>query len=372
MQANKIHPKLFVLFIFTFLHPLGIFAKKSSASANVKGSHEAREDASSKHTAVEKNGQNLITFIKAKGKKVSVDDTLIHNISNNLTLQEVKALAQTDLWNPHIRYVLFAKVSYWYMLGQSKGREKEFSKKQLQIYRTILDFIYKQGIDINDNTKLDSVYPQLDNGNTLLMQIISNGSDLVNQTMPLLFLRTFKADPFVYNYRDKKNVLHFLLLKGHNAQQCVINAIQQHPAIKAHINDQTIYGDTALHLACVRRDLANIKQLLKHGAKDSLHMVNKIGKKPVDMLLIPTEERMRWIYLYLGFDNLSADYFNSSERLAKYLKLPLLEEEKKALSYVATIDEKKFNADPNAIEAILEDTNKDSPIHSNVKEHVIA
>ncbi|WP_162534200.1 ankyrin repeat domain-containing protein [Candidatus Cardinium hertigii] len=357
------------LLFFFFLYPFGAFA---SNTVKIQGSHEAREDASSKHTAVEKRGQNLITFIKTKGKEISVDDTFLHNISNNLTLQEVKALAQTDLWNPHIRYVLFAKVTGWLTLGKCKGREKEFSKKQLQVYRTILDFIYKQGIDVNDNTKLDSVELQLDNGNTLLMQVISNGRDLVDQMLPLMYLRTFKADPFVYNYRDRKNALHFLLLKGHDVQQCIINVIQQHPAIKAHINDQTIYGDTALHLACVRRDLTNIKQLLKHGAKDSLHMVNKIGKKPVDMLLMPTEERMRWIYLYLGFDNLSADYFNNSERLAKYLKLALLEEEKKALAYVATIDEKKFNADPNAIEAMLEDTNKDSSIHSNVKEHVIA
>lgn len=272
--------------------------------------------------------------------------------NRKLALEDVKTFVQANPLDIATQAIIFDVALYWFGHAQLKGNPEKFSTVQENEYYNILHFI-KNNINIDINKKWEGSGKQLDNGNTVLMRFISAGRDLVDQSSILMFLNEYNADPFVFNDRDRKNALHFLLLKGHRVQQCVIDACLKHAAIREHINDPTIYGDTALHIACARRDRANIAHLLKHGAVTSLDVVNKIGQKPVDMLHMSESERSKYLLLYLDYLLLYLNedgIFSNVQDLVGYIQSPMEDREKKHLNHVSTIEDEVFNSDPVVIE----------------------
>ena len=159
------------------------------------------------------------------------------------------------------------------------------------------------------------------------MSVISGGRDISSMTALLLLSNKVGANPFMVDMY-KKNALHFLLLKGHKEQTDIVDAILKRPDISAHINDVTTYGDTAMHIACIRRDKACIIKLLEKGAK--LDITNGDGHTSIDLLRLDAAERLEFLKKYLTPGR------NSNADLGE-------------LTEVATIDE-TFDSDPDAIE----------------------
>lgn len=159
-------------------------------------------------------------------------------------------------------------------------------------------------------------------GNTKLMWCISYGK-AVKPDGALILLKMFNANPFIPD-NNGKNALHFLLLKGHDTQRCIVDEVLKHTDINKHINDKTVHGDTCLHIACVRRDESWIAFLLEKGA--DLNIKNKKGQTPIDLLYLAEKERLAFLSAseYLGFES--------------------------DLEYVATINKEIFNSDPKIIE----------------------
>jgi ankyrin repeat protein len=185
-----------------------------------------------------------------------------------------------------------------------------------------LESIYQDGFDVN------KIYFAGDFNNTPLLWEISYGK-AIKPAGALAMLQILKADPFLAD-KDGKNALHFLLLKGHEVQRCIVDEILTHEDVIEHINDQTTQGDTALHIACARRDENLIIQLIEKGA--DLNIENKNGKTPADMLRLTEEEIKKFISSYLDSED--------------------------DLEYVATIDSNVFNLNPEAIEKKMKEAFK--------------
>lgn len=141
------------------------------------------------------------------------------------------------------------------------------------------------GFDINQKN-LHTYYQ-----NTELMYAISCGKD-VRPEASLILLKKFNANPFITD-KFGKNALHLLLFKGHKVQRCLVFEILNHKDILTHINDQTQYGDTVLHIAHARRDKVFMKALLERGA--DLTIQNNDGYTPNDLYPLSAEERLNFL-----------------------------------------------------------------------------
>ncbi|ROT47413.1 ankyrin repeat domain-containing protein [Candidatus Cardinium hertigii] len=234
--------------------------------------------------------------------------------SDSLSLDSIETYFRTNASETDVNIKACVFYSAFYMLFSNSEptkneREKEGKKKT---FRDILDFIYRQGINV-DKMAIHS-------SNTWFMSLVAMGREC-NQVGLLMLLRTYKADPFIVD-SENKNALHFLLLKGHEVQRFIVDEVLKNPTTKDHINDQTKEGDTALHIACARRDIKHILALLEKGASTKIR--NRNRQLPLDMLFMERVNRLEFLsnYLLIYDDDLED---------------------------VATIDDAIFDADPKEI-----------------------
>lgn len=167
------------------------------------------------------------------------------------------------------------------------------------LYGAIKDDVLKNLID-RKILNIDNINKEY-YGNTLLMTKISNGEG--EEAIELI--EKFNSDPFI-NDASNRNSLHLLVAKGHKEklntgniyrsnpdhdnQLPLFAKILEHPNIARHINDQDIDGNTALHIACIRRDIDYIKPLIEHGA--NLNIMNQKNKRtPLQILSMPAIHR---------------------------------------------------------------------------------
>ncbi|GHM58146.1 MAG: hypothetical protein sL5_03330 [Candidatus Mesenet longicola] len=250
-------------------------------------------------------------------------------ITSNVTLQDIKEFCKVnEPLDEYTKYdVLKSIINHLHSLDDDAD--------QNEIYFSIMRFIYKKGFDFNKKHSPGNY------GNTQLLWDISYGRAITPEAS-LILLREFDANPFICD-KDNKNALHFLLLKGHDVQRCIVDEVLNHKDIKKHIDDKTIYGDTALHIACARRDEKFITQLLEKGA--SLEIKNKNGQIPTDMLHLNEQERLEFLS--------SEAYLDPSTVIDRDLE------------HLATINKEIFNSDPQAIvekiQEIREVTIKERP-----------
>ncbi len=242
-------------------------------------------------------------------------------ITPNVTLQDVKEFCEVNLLDENIKYKIFEGVIE-HLHSLTSPTDKN------DVYRDIMHFIYSKGFDVN-KIHFGGVYD-----NTMLLWDISYGR-AISPEASLTLLREFNANPFIFDNANK-NALHFLLLKGHEVQRSIVDEILSHKDIKKHINDKTICGDTALHIACARRDEKFITQLLEKGA--DLNVKNKNGQTPIDMLHLNEKERLEFL------------------SLKKYLDLSCVSN--RDIKYLATVDKEIFNSDPQVIEEKIKENSK--------------
>lgn len=256
------------------------------------------------------------------------DDSLSSLLSDGgFTLQEIEELCKEDNPNASTRSIIFNKTidRLLYIKDASSTKGEKYIK--------ILRYIRNLGFDIN----------KLDSGgggryhNTYLMWCISCGK-AVEPTFALVLLsEDFNANPFIPDVYGK-NALHFLLLQGHEVQRCIVDSVLNRKDSEEHINDLTICGDTPMHIACARRDVQFIAQLLKKGA--SLEIKNHDGLTPIDVLHLDEKQRLNFLIKENQYLDLSG--INHKD-----------EEDK--LAYVATINKEIFNLDPFVIEKNIRD-----------------
>ncbi|UWW96835.1 MAG: ankyrin repeat domain-containing protein [Candidatus Cardinium sp.] len=199
-------------------------------------------------------------------------------------------------------------------------------------YINIMRNLCNKGFDVNQNYRFrGGIY-----NNTMLMRRIAYGREIQPTSALLLLSNEFNANPFIKDSYGK-NALHFLLLKGHEIQRCIIDAILKRKDIREHINDATLLGDTAMHIACARRDIRCITQLLEKGA--SLFIKNCDGQAPIDLLHLNEEKRL--------------DFLIRDNQYLDLTTCPGISKRDKLLE-VATIDKKIFNSDPYIIKKKIE------------------
>ncbi|WP_339048270.1 ankyrin repeat domain-containing protein [Candidatus Mesenet endosymbiont of Phosphuga atrata] len=258
-------------------------------------------------------------------------------ITSNVTLQDIEEFCEVNepvtAFTESTRYGILESVI-------DHLHSPNSTTDQNEVYRNIMRFIYKKGFDFNKKHS-PGMY-----GNTELLWDISYGKAITPEAS-LILLREFDANPFICD-KDNKNALHFLLLKGHDVQRRIVDEVLNHKDIKKHIDDKTIYGDIALHIACARRDEKFIAQLLEKGA--SLEIKNKNGQTPIDILHLSEQERLEFLS--------SKAYLNLSHIANRDLE------------YLATIDKEIFNSDPQAIEAKIQKMKKVT-IQEEVKGNVM-
>ncbi|WP_221179570.1 hypothetical protein [Candidatus Cardinium hertigii] len=344
IESLNSDPKLFNEIIRHSLLDLERLMKGSDDIEDIEKDHHMREYHKFILNYLKKDLIDLLELLPKDTPSICFDIC-----NNTITLQDVIRFFRKKNPDENTKNTLFSIVTWKLERSQIEDLKSQYTEKQIQAYRDILYFLYKEGIDVNKC----QYYPArfgASNGNSALMRIISSGRELINQdqdkAISLMFLRDFKSDPFAPHPRDKKNALHFLLLKGHPEQKASLDTVLGHPLIRDHINDQTIYGDTALHIACARRDMSIIIRLLEKGAADSLDVSNCFGKKPFELMQMSEEKRLQFLLLYL---NASDDTFSDTE-LCNLSSLPLCDEQKRWLNCVATINSSIFNSDPKLIE----------------------
>ncbi|WP_339045175.1 ankyrin repeat domain-containing protein [Candidatus Mesenet endosymbiont of Agriotes lineatus] len=290
-------------------------------------------------TARIKNKESGVSFNKHGGIE----------IAPNVTLEDVEEFCDiNEPLSENAKYAIFCgAIDHLHSLNLSDRNAT---------YISIMHFICSKGFDVNE-IHFGGIY-----GNTILLWDISSGRD-VSPRASLTLLCDFSANPFITD-KVGKNALHFLLLKGHDVQRCIVDEILNHRDIEKYINDKTICGDTALHIACARRDERFIIQLLEKGANPWIK--NKYNKTPIDMLGLDEQKRLGVLSLRLNlrpatkydigpilfFIN-STDGFYTIDPADKFKD-------------VATIDQKIFNSDSNTIAAKIKKMRK-----AAVKEKVL-
>ncbi|XGA08974.1 MAG: ankyrin repeat domain-containing protein [Wolbachia endosymbiont of Xenopsylla cheopis] len=290
-------------------------------------------------TARIKNKESGISFNKYGGIE----------IASNVTLEDVEEFCDiNEPLSENAKYAIFCGViDHLHSLNLSDRNVA---------YIRIMHFICSKGFDVNKK-HFSGLY-----GNIILLWDISYGRD-VSPRASLTLLCNFSANPFITDEAGK-NALHFLLFKGHDIQKCIVEEILNHRDIEKHINDKTICDDTALHIACARRDERLIIQLLKKGA--DLCIKNKYGKTSIDMLGLDEQKRLGFLSSRLNlrpatkYDIGPILFFTNS--IAKFYTVDHVDK----FEDVATIDEKIFNSDPKAIEAKIKEMQK-----AVVKEEVL-
>lgn len=135
--------------------------------------------------------------------------------------------------------------------------------------------------------------------NTPLTWAIANGS----YASALALIRTGLCD-FTIKDAYGKTPLHLLVAKNYTNVtkdgdpilrptteliEEMMAQVHDKPQVKqALLDSQDALGNTALHIACLRRDTKTIAYLLNQGARTDI--TNSEGKRPVDMLNAPKEQ----------------------------------------------------------------------------------
>lgn len=267
-----------------------------------------------------------------------------------ITIQDIKLYQHNSLLDENSNHALFCDVV------DDIGRKQNGDIAQCGDQESIevLNLIYNMGVDINKVKEACSCYRYSRGedcfvcfGNTALMECIANGNDGTYPRVATLLLTTYQASPFVKDHKDDKNALHLLLLKDHLEQQIILEAVLNHSAADQFINAQTGYGDTALHIACARRDGAKIKMLLMKGADKNIS--NSDGQRPKDMLYMDETGRLKFLWKYLNWEN----GFCGSNGLGDFT----LQDSNALSGGIATIDMGVFNSDPDILERYFEGSN---------------
>ena len=135
----------------------------------------------------------------------------------------------------------------------------------------ILELLADLQIDFNKQISLF--------GNTPLVWAIANARNTT--AMKMLHVVQAKKIPLQLNLLDKdgqKTVLHLILAKGYRKTDSAKNPLlysnlqlaEEVIKMGADVNVQDIFGNTPLHIACLRRDYEAIQLLLKNGAKSTI------------------------------------------------------------------------------------------------------
>ncbi|KTD78314.1 ankyrin repeat domain-containing protein [Legionella waltersii] len=181
--------------------------------------------------------------------------------------------------------------------------------------------------DLKVDYRAKWISPFLDvnqNGNTLLIWLIANARN--DSAKALLDCLKDKEDVTAFmnefsNYY-RNSAIHLIVGKGYRNRDYNGNKIQttnltlleQILSYGADIDAQTrsdkytpgLGGWTALHFACVRRDMAYIQFLLEHGANASLR--NELGQTPLDMVKLESKKAESLLALQVGPNNFKEIY----------------------------------------------------------------
>jgi hypothetical protein len=154
-------------------------------------------------------------------------------------------------------------------------------------------------------------------------EIMTAVADSLNG-LALHLIKRFDADPFMYDFQNK-NSLHLLIIKGrkkdfdvsglssayrYSNMMPTFHAILAHPDFKHQVHATTYLGHTAMHLACMRKDVDYMKPLIDQNAR--LFIQDKSGRTPLDCISLSKNEVKKIFTNYLGL-RVTNDYVSDLE-----------------------------------------------------------
>lgn len=294
-----------------------------------------------KNLSNERKKQEILSLIKQDIDLFYTNEiNMISNFANSI---KGPSAIHTPSLRKFIRDLILEKIEYPEKnLSMAEEILKYYLKKEGQLKGNIRKFIIN-----NEDIGCCPCYIE---PHSLLMEFVGEGWS----KEPIELMNTFDGvDPFIID-RKGKNTLQFIIAKSRKHESHIVNIkeieasdyqnqfllferILKHKEIKEHINDQGLDGQTALHIACARRDFDYIKLLIENGA--SLEIKNDNGQSPIDVLKLNEEERIKIVAKIITPDAITTP---------KSIKA--IKESRDFILVVGTFEEEIFNGDSKIIE----------------------
>ena len=303
------------------------------------------------------NDEEIIEMFKPQEDKVFIDkESILQKIKTDIDqfyddAKKDRFFSQDNIKSAIGFHTSFLRWFIYRLVNDDTGKEFSICKKTIEYFLEKEKNIpenFRFGVNSNGM----HCCPCWDKPDTLLIELICEGDLKAIKLMDLFP----DVDPFIKDDM-KKNALHFIITKGRKDQDTynqfhIFEKILTHTKIKNHIDDVDGFGNTALQIACARRDFDYIELLIKAGANPELK--NQKNQSAIDILNL--DEKDRLIVLM------------NIVRPNKIFTEKSIAETKNIACEVASFDDKIFNS---SSEALQDKINNLISTHLKIQQNVV-